>query len=277
MINIKPIKRYIRQIVAFIEQNIFHELRVKSRFILRFLNPIIQLIILIFIFGLIFDIKKGFSLGYWDSSNYLLFLLLAFCIQFSKSIINRFNQVFGQEKYMKTLSAIMIAPVHRFTLLIGILVSEIVMNSIPVVILIIIAYILYPISIIYIFLVLLLFFSIFLIFGSIGLLIGVFQISFEEFVPYSHLTLRILFLFSCINYPKELFPSIIQNIIILNPFYYIFDTLRLVWLLGIDYDKAIVLITPIHISMIILLTILSPIISIVIFERVYKKFGITGY
>jgi len=277
MLNLNSIKRYIRQILAITEKNIYLELRVKSRFFFRFINPIIQLLLFVFIFGVIFNIKKGFQLGYWNSNNYILFLIIAFSIQFSKSPIAIYDTLFNTEKYWKTLSATMTAPVHRFILLFGILFSEIVLNCIPIGILLIIALILFPIPLIYFFLFLLLFLLIFIIFGSIGLLIGIFRISKEELVSYSKVILRIIFLFSCTNYPKELFPEIIQNIIILNPFYYIFDLLRLVWYLGIDYDAAMSNISPIHIIVTLILIIISPIISIFLFEFMYKKYGITGY
>ena len=124
---------------------------------------------------------------------------------------------------------------------------------------------------------LLVFFSILLVFGAIGLLIGAFQISQEGSVSYLQIALRILFLFSCIKYPKELFPKVFQNLILLNPLYYLFDLLRLVWYLGIDYEQAVSIITPIHIVSTILLVILAPLISLYIFEKVYERYGITGY
>ena len=277
MLNLRSIKRYIRQIIAFTEKNIAIELRVKSRFIFRFINPIIQLLLLVFIFGVIFNISQNYKLGYWNYKNYILFLLLAFTVQFSKSILGRYQQLFATEKYWKTLNAIMIAPTHRFTLLIGTLFSEVLLNSIPVGILLIIGILLFPIPIFYLILTFLVLISIFLIFGSIGLLIGIFAISKEELVPYSTIALRMIFLFSCTNYPKEIFPRLIQSLILINPFYYIFDLLRLVWYLGIDYDNAIVHLTPTHLIITIIFTIVSPIISISIFERIYKKYGITGY
>jgi len=277
MIKLDSVKRYIRQIFALTEKNIFLEMRFKAHLVSRFLNPIIQLFVLIFVFGLIFNIKEGYSIGYWNSKNYILFLLIAFSIQFSKSIINRYKVLFIREKYWKTLSATMVAPVNRFTLLFGTLVSEMLMNSIPLIIIFIIAYILYPISLFYLFLMLLIYFFIYLIFGALGLLIGVFAISHESLVPYLQIFFRILFLFSCINYPVQIFPELFQFFVYLNPFYYLFDLIRLVWYLGYDYEAAIRLITPTHIISTLLLTILLPIFSIFLFNKVYKKYGITGY
>ncbi|MFX0186836.1 MAG: ABC transporter permease [Candidatus Hodarchaeota archaeon] len=277
MFSKESIKRYFRQILAFIEKNLYLQLRIRTEFFNRFLNPIFNFFVFLIIFGTIFNIKKGYSLGYWNSSNYILFLLIAYFIQFSKPLIPRYQNLFTQEKYWKTLSAIMVAPVNRFILLFGVLISELIVIMIPVSILLIIAYILYPISLINLFLILLILFAIYLIFGSIGLIIGVFAISNEEYITYMNLFLKATFLFSCTNYPKEIFPEIVQYIILLNPIYYIFDLLRLIWYLGISYDAAIKLITPLHIIMILLMTILAPVISLYLFNRIYKKYGITGY
>ncbi|MFX1383810.1 MAG: hypothetical protein ACFFBP_15350 [Promethearchaeota archaeon] len=135
MVKFSTIKRYKRQILALIEKDLYLELRFKARVITHFLNPFIQLLVLIFVFGLIFSIRDGYSIGYWNSRNYTLFLLIAFSIQFSRSITEKYNQLFRREKYWKTLSAIMVAPVNRFNLLIGTIGSELVMISIPLIIL----------------------------------------------------------------------------------------------------------------------------------------------
>jgi len=277
MLRIKSIKRYIRQILAFIERDIYLSLRIKSNFFSRFISPIVQLFIFIFIFGAIFNVKKGHAIGYWSESNYTLFLIVAFCIQFSKPLTLKYKQLFINEKYWKTLSAIMVAPVNRFTLLLGILISELIVISIPFLILLALALILYPIPLFNILLILIIFFSIFLIFSAFGLMLGAFAISNEEYVVYLDIFFKFLFMFSCINYPKEIFPDIIQSIIILNPLYYIFDILRLTWYLGINYEEATIFISPLHIIMLVSLTILTPIISLYLFNRVYKKYGITGY
>lgn len=277
MAKIKSIKKSIIQITALTEKNLALELRFKANFMFRFLNPLIQLFIFFFLFGAIFSLNSGFNLGYWTSSNYITFLCLAYCVQFSKSITQKYNQLFTVEKYWKTLSALMVAPMNRFTLLFSVLISELLISSIPIVILVIIAWIFSPISIFFVFLSLLVLISIFLIFGGMGLLIGVFTISHENYVHYSFIFLRFIFLLSCINYPKEIFPEFIQFFIILNPLYYIFDLLRLTWNLGIDFSSTVMLITPLHIVVIIIATLLIPLISIKLFDKIYKKYGITGY
>jgi len=277
MIKKKSITRYTRQIFAIVEKDISIELRIKYNLIGRLVNPTIQLFLYFFLLGVIFNFNTDFKLGYWDSTNFVLFLLLAYSINFSRSIINKYNISFGRDKYWKTLSAIMVAPVHRFTLLLGTLAAEMIMISVPLIIILVIAYILFPISLFYLFLTLLILFGMFLTFASIGLIIGAFRISHEQYVNIIMYILRFVFLFSCIFYPIYIFPEFIQVIVLINPFYYYFDLLRLTWYMGINYEAASSLITIQHIIIFILITTISPIFSLYLFEKIYKKYGITGY
>ena len=277
MIKKKSIRRYVRQIFAIVEKDISLELRIKTNLISRIVNPAIQLFLYLFLFGIIFNVRTDYKLGYWDNNNYILFLLLAYTVNFSRGIMNKYNLSFRRDKYWKTLSAIMVAPVNKFTLLLGELAAEMIMMSVPIIIILVIAYILFPISLLYLFLTLLILFAIFLTFASIGLIIGVLRISREQYVSYITFILRFVFLFGCIFYPINIFPEFIQIFVLLNPFYYFFDLLRLTWYLGINYDVANSLITIQHIIIVLLITAISPIISIYLFDKVYKKYGITGY
>ncbi len=275
MLKISSIKRYYRQLLAFIEKNILLSLRIKSDFFLRMLNPFISLLLLFFIYNLLF--RQGLTIGYWNHDNYALFLLISISLQFTLSIRSRYNTLFIREKYWKTLSATMVAPVNRFTLLAGVIVSELVINSIPLIALFVITLILYPISILFIFFFLLVYFLIYLTFASIGLFMSAFSISNEKIVPYIRLIMRFVMLFSCVSYPKEILPSEFSYFVLINPFYYFFDLLRLMWYIGIDFDLAVSYITPVHLILIILLPILFTIIALYVFDSVYKKYGITGY
>jgi hypothetical protein len=48
-------------------------------------------------------------------------------------------------------------------------------------------------------------------------------------------------------------------------------------MMGIDYNIAISFLSPLHIIVVVTFTILLPILSVVLFNVFYKKFGITGY
>ena len=277
MLTKKSIKKGLRQVSALVEKNLYLATRFKTAFLLRFLNPIIQVLMPLIIFGTIFSISEDYNFGYWRSDNYILFMMLAFCIQFLRQIIDRFFQMLLQEKFWKTLQSFLVAPLNMFTYLVGLLVSELILISIPFIVFLLLAWILFPIPLINVLLVLLLFFSISLIFGSIGLLISVFAITNESIGRISQLLLTFLFWLSCYSYPLQIFPISIQYFILLNPLYYIFDLIRLSWYMAIDFETALIYITPAHITIIILLTLMTPIIAIYLFNKLYKKYGISGY
>ena len=139
----------------------------------------------------------------------------------------------------------------------------------------IICYIVYPISLLTVLSVILIFFLIALIFSAIGLFLGVFAITNENIWKILGFILNFIILLSCITYPYEIFPSFIQQIINLNPLYYLFDLLRFVWIE--DHLLISILTHPIDIMILFTLAIALPLISVYIFNTVYQKYGIVGY
>jgi ABC-type polysaccharide/polyol phosphate export permease len=132
-----------------------------------------------------------------------------------------------------------------------------------------------PISIGTIISVLIVYFLIALIFSGIGLILGIFAISNENIWNILQFLLLFVYWFSCITYPFEIFPEIIQNIMVLNPLYYIFDFLRLTWIQ--DVGLNLIIIYPLHFTFLLGTAILIPVIGVILFNVVYKKYGITGY
>ncbi|NVM36615.1 MAG: ABC transporter permease [Candidatus Lokiarchaeota archaeon] len=277
MLTRKSLRRNIKQTTALIERNIFFELRFKLVLFTSFLNPFIQIAMPLIIFGAIFSISGDYSFGYWSGQNYLLFLLIAFCIQFLRRIVENFRQLFFREKFWKTLQALMVAPINRYVLLFGILISEMILLSIPFAFFLILTIIIFPIPILNLLIVLGLFFCLAIFFGSLGLIVGVLIITKEGIYRVFKLGLTFLYWLSCVSYPLQIFPEIVQNVIVLNPLYYFIDLIRIFWLMGIDYNLAISFLTPLHIIMVSIFTILLPIFSVVLFNIFYKKYGITGY
>jgi len=277
MLTRKSVRRNITQTSALIERNIFFEMRFKLVLFTSFLNPFIQILMPLIIFGAIFSISENYTFGYWAGENYLLFLLIAFCVQFLRRIVENFRQLFFREKFWKTLQALMVAPINRYVLLFGILISEMILISIPFIIFLIIALIIFPISILNLLIVLVLFFCLSIFFGSLGLIVGVLVVTKEGLYRIFKLGLSFLYWLSCVSYPLQIFPEIIQNIILLNPLYYFIDLIRLIWMMGIDYNLAISFLSPLHIFIVAIFTILLPILSVALFNVFYKKFGITGY
>jgi ABC-type polysaccharide/polyol phosphate export permease len=277
MLSLTSLKRSLKQTMALVERNIFFETRFKLAFLTRFLTPIIQIFMPLIIFGAIFNIREDYQFGYWKSDNYMLFILIAFCIQFLRQIIDNFRLLFLREKYWKSLQALLVAPINRYALLFGFLISEMILISIAFSVFFIIAAILFPINIFYLLLVFLLFLCSAIIFGSIGLISGILIIAKEGILRVFTLGLKILFWLSCFSYPLQIFPEFLHFFILLNPLYYIIDILRLTWLMGIDANLALSFFTPTHIIILVLSTIFLPIISVYLFNKFYDKYGISGY
>jgi ABC-type polysaccharide/polyol phosphate export permease len=119
------------------------------------------------------------------------------------------------------------------------------------------------------------FFGVGIVFSGIGLLLGVFAISNENFLYVFDFVTRVIFWFSCVSYPFQLFPTAVQNIINLNPIYYLIDIIRLTW---IENDLILTVIShPVHVIAFLASFIIFPIICVYIFNFIYKKIGITGY
>ena len=277
MITRKSIRRNIRQTIALAERNILFETRFKLYTIANFIGPIVQILMPLIIFGAIFSLNSAYSFGYWTSQNYFLFILLAFIIQFLRQIIENFRFLFLREKYWKTLQALLVAPINRYVLLFGVLISEMILISIPIIFFFIVAIIVFPITFLNLLLVLIILASISIIFGSIGLILGIIFVTQEGVQRILKIGLTFVFWLSCISYPIQIFPEIVQNVILINPFYYIIDLFRIVWLIGVDYNLAMSFLTPIHIILICLLTFSLPVISVYLFNKFYDKFGISGY
>ena len=180
-----------------------------------------------------------------------------------------------QEKYWKTLPAIIIAPFNRYYLLLGYFFSELIMLLIPFLIFLVILLVIFPISIITLIFIILNYLAISISFAGIGLVLGVFAISNENVWGILKVVISLIIWASCITYPFELFPSQIQFFINLNPIYYMIDLLRLFWI----NDNIIVTITanPIHVFVVVTFSVLIPIIGVMIFNYIYKKLGVSGY
>ena len=167
------------------------------------------------------------------------------------------------------------APFNRFYLLFGIFTTSLILVALPFTFFLILALIVFPISIITFLSVLVLFFMIALIFSGIGLILGAFAISHEGILRTLTLAIEMVFWASCILYPYEIFPSYIQRIIDLNPLYYIFDFLRYTW---IENDFILSINShPFHFVILVSCSILLPCIGVYLFNYIFKKFGIVGY
>ena len=167
------------------------------------------------------------NLGQWNDTNYLVFLFTAFQIELLRRIIQDFPNDFRLEKYWKTLPALMIAPFNKVHLLFGVFFSHLIIIAIPFAVLFVLTYLISPIALLTALFIISIYLLIDLIFSGIGLFLGVFAISKENYWRVFAIGIQIVFYASCVIYPFEIFPQEIQPIIQLNPFYHIFDLLRI--------------------------------------------------
>jgi len=273
MIKKKTIRYNVSQILALTEKNIKLNTRFKVNLIVSFITPIISILMPLIVFGKLFEFSS--NLGPWNEANFLVFTFIAYIINLLAGIISEFPLHFIREKYWKTLPVLIIGPLNRFNLLFGIFLSRLVVIAIPVSIFFILGYIYYPISFLTVLAIIGIFFLLSLIFSGIGLIMGIFAISHENIWKVLAFGMSLLFWASCLTYPFEIFPGIVQNFIELNPLYYIFDVIRLIWL---ENDIIITFTTyPFHFIILFLITLLIPLIAVYIFNKVFKKYGIVGY
>jgi len=273
MITFKKIKENLSQIAAITEKDVKLSLRFKLPFIIHFITPLITIILPLIIMGKFLKFNPQF--GPWTKDNYMVYPFIGYNIMLTSRIVHIFPFKFNLEKYWKTLSLTIIAPFNRFYLLLGIFLSHLILISIPFSIFFILCNIYYPISFLTALSIIMIYFLIAVIFSGFGLILGVFVVSNENFFGIISLMFTWVLWFSCISYPFEIFPELIQSIINLNPLYYIFDFLRLSWI-----ENNIIISGTSHIYhllILIILTIIIPFLGVYIFNFVYKKYGIVGY
>ena len=269
----KIIKDYLTQVFAITEKNVKLRLRVKSTFIFSFITPFLNIIMPLIILGQLFTFTEGF--GPWNSSNFFIFQITAYHLSISFSIMNSFPTQLRQEKYWRTLPALIIAPFKRVNLLIGIYLSHLITISIPFILFFVLGFIYMPFSIFTFFGLLFVYFFISLIFAGVGLLFGVFAVSKENLQTPVGFLLQIMFMFTTLSLPFEFYPGYFQNFVVINPLNYIIDISRLVW---VEDNIIFTLLNhPIHFIILILGAISLPLIGLFIFNYVFDKYGITGY
>ncbi len=271
--SVKSFEYHFSRIFTIAEKNIKLQLRYKVTLLSSLLMPVFTIVMPLIILSKFF--MGGDVFGRWDETNYYVFVFMSYNIDLLRRIISDIPNGFGQEKFWKTLPALMIAPFSKFHLLLGIFITNWFLISIPFVIFFVLTYIMYPISFFTILAIIAIYLMIDLIFAGIGLILGIFIISEENI--YSLLTAALSFIFwaSCMSYPLDVFPGFLQEIFRLNPLYYLFDFIRAAW---IDNNILVTISTlPFHFVILVATTILTPIVGILIFNRVYRKLGITGY
>lgn len=269
----KTIRRIFSKTFAIAEKNVRIQFRFKYNVIFRWFTPIIIFLMPIIILDQFFD--NNINIDPWNPQNYLIFIFIGYDIMLMQSMINYIPKYLLREKYWKTLPALITSPFNRFYMLFGYILSEFLGIFIPFTIFLVVLLIYFPISIITLITIILMFLCVGIIFSGLGLFLGVFSISNENYLYIFDFITRLIFWFSCVSYPFQLFPSTIQNIININPIYYLLDLIRLTWI----EDNIILTIFshPNHVFIFTISLIIFPIISVFLFNKIFKKLGIRGY
>ena len=277
MFNANDLKLNVKQILAISEKELKLHLRYGFKFALRYITPLVSIFIPYIILAKIFSLSEAFYFDYYTEYNFLLFLLIAYCINYMFGILNLYKETFRREKVWLTLKGLIIAPFNRFNLIVGLLITELIIIIPTITFFIIICYLLFPIPLISLLHFCSIFIAIIIIFMGIGVLIGVIDIVNEDISNLLSYSTKFISWLSCVTYPLKLFPRILQFFIRLNPFYYIFDLLKLSWWAGIDPIDAYKYISWQHYFVLFTMTIGIPIIALWSFDRIYNRYGITGY
>ncbi len=275
MRSIKKFRRVFSKIIAIAEKNVRTQIRFKYYMIWKWILPFLTLLVPMMIMNTVFELSTDKNIGPWTTQNFMIFIFIGYIIMLMQNMIFLIPKSLIQEKYWKTLPALMTAPFNRFYLLFGYIISEFIGILIPFTAFLIVMLFFFPLSIPTLIMVILMFFGIGIIFSGLGLFLGVFAVSNENFLYVFNIIIRLIFWFSCVSYPFQLFPRGAQNIIQLNPIYYLIDLIRFTWI----ENNIIFTIQShqIHMTIFAMSLIFFPIISVVIFNKIYKKLGITGY
>ncbi|MFX1444103.1 MAG: ABC transporter permease [Promethearchaeota archaeon] len=277
MLEKKNIIANLIQIYSLTIKDIKLKTRYKIEFISEFIAPLLTLFFPFIIFNKLFNLDKNFFGTYYSKQNFLLFILLGYCVTCLIFLLWNYKDLFYDEKTWKTLNAIIIAPVRRINILIGYLLSGIIAKLVPISFIIVICYLLFPIPLINLFYVCIVLLCLSITFAGIGFMLGVFEIVNEDISATLAVGVSFISLVSCLYFPITIFPSSIQFLILMNPLYYYFDLLRLSWWAGINSNEALRYITIYHIIFVSVCTVLSPLFGSYLFLRIYKKYGTSGY
>ncbi|MBD3338489.1 MAG: hypothetical protein GF353_05250 [Candidatus Lokiarchaeota archaeon] len=270
------LKNYTFQLFTLVIKDIKLKTRYKMKYIFPIVVPFTSFLVPLLIFRTLFESMGEESFGIWTPDNYIIFILSGVFIV----VLNRLLPIYGKdllrEKYWKTLQGIFLSPVNIYNILLSKILSELLLFILPLTFVFVLCFVLTNSSILTILFVLFIYVLASIFMASIGLAIGSFRMSVEGGYHFFFLVVNLFLVFSCYKYPQEFFPDYFQILIIINPFYYFWDIMRYCLIFGVEY----VIFNPAfigHFIMIILFSIISPVLSVLFFRYIYKKYGLTGY
>ena len=261
------------QIFAIAEKNVKTQLRYKLNLVLKLVNPLLGIILPLIIMGKLLTFSENF--GPWNKGNFVVYQFTSYQIVLIYHIIGQFQTNITEEKGLNTLTLIILAPFKKINLLFGIFFSHLALISVPFLAFFILCYIFYSVSIFTVFFIFFVFFILALFFSGIGLVFAVVVIAKQRLVSLLYYPLTLALLFSCLTLPFEFFPENFKFIVSLNPFYYLFNLIRLIWI-----EDNIIFSISSHLNsfiIVLIVGIISPILGLKIFSYVYNRYGIAIY
>jgi len=277
MLKRELIRTNIIQIYSLTVKDLKLKTRYKTEFLVEFVAPLLSMFFPIIIFNTLYSIGDDVFKTYYSSENFLLFILLGYCTSSLIFLLWNYKDLFYDEKTWKTLNAVIVAPVSKFNILFGYFLSGLISKSLPIIFIVALCYVLFPIPIPYLILVILVLFCISITFAGMGFILGLFEIVNEDISASLAVGISTISLVSCVFYPIEIFPESFRFIIRMNPLYYYVDLLRLSWWAGINHGEAMSYITIYHILIVGIFTIITPVLASFLFIKIYNKYGTSGY
>ena len=273
---ISHLRIFISQIYALLIKDLKLKSRYKLKFIFAIIIPFTTFIVPLLIFRKLFEASGNEPFGIWTSENYMIFILSGIFIVILMKLLPAYGKTLLREKYWKTLPGLFLSPMNIYNLLISKILSELVIFIVPLIIIFTFCFIIAEASLITIIFVLTIYVMSSLFMASIGLAIGSFRMSIESGYSMFFNIINLFLIFSCIRYPKEFFPANLHFLIVWNPFYYYWDLIRVFLVLG--YENVIYSTEyTIHFIVVISLSFIFPMLSILFFNYIYKKYGLIGY
>lgn len=273
---LSSLKIYFFQIRALVIKDLKLKARYKIKFLFSMIFPITTFIMPLLIFRKLFKATGNESFGIWTPDNFIIFILSGILFVILLKLFPAYGKNLLREKYWKTLPGVFLSPVNVFNLLVSKLLSELFIFLIPLIVAFILCFIFSSASLLTITFIFFIYLCAAFFMASIGLAIGSFRMSKEGgYTVFSNLV-GFFLIFSCYKYPREFFPDYLQFLIIWNPFYYYWDLIRVMFVFGAEniiFNSAYLL----HFIIVLSLTIIAPIMSIMFFNYIYKKYGLVGY
>jgi ABC-2 type transport system permease protein len=276
------IKRIVKDGLTIAEKELKLEMRFKVYFFTSsFIGPLLRLIPFILVYYGFFVFSNSSRLaGGISSKNFAVFLLMGTLVDifFTTGYIS-FGTKFMREKFWQTIDGLLIAPINKFSLILGVGICEFVILLPATLFFIAIAVMLMPVGIIRIAIVMFILLLVLLISLSMGLIAGCADLFNENLKPFfDYFRLAVVF-FSCFYYPIQFLPKSFWFLTTINPLFHAASIARNVWFYGtipkLAWLKHIFPVEPM--AYLLVFAVVSPIVGIFVFRKLWRWLGIQGY